>query len=317
MKIQGAYNCVLAGVYNDLVHNHQLSFSFEQVALQPGYFQLDRWNHWLVIPNPQLVIESFLRYIGAELIFPDLQDVQQAEQVIRGRLSRGDIVPIAINLRHSVLDPVPFDSDNWNFQLITRQLDDHTFEMFDMYHSQCYKATSEQVHRMICTPFNERLGGFTPCPVVQLHDGELTRTRLAESDLFTLYLDTINSYDLPYNLDQSRQWLQAVKHTFTGLSVDRMYEYVYRLMGHQMLIVKSRTEFADFLATHLGDRYAQQLKEWGGRWMELVNGIPKKLYRGATDEGMQQLEEELVLLLEWESAILSQASTYLRGGERC
>ncbi|GMK37005.1 hypothetical protein PCCS19_00580 [Paenibacillus sp. CCS19] len=309
MELTGAYNCVLASIYNSLQINSKLLFPIQSMVIAPQLLRLYNWNHWLSSPPPLDIADPFLERIGAELHFPITGGLDGAVRSARERLRQGEVIPASINLRYSHFDPAPFDNDFWNFQLLTAVTDEGNFLMFDMYHAESYEVDESRLRNMIDTAFNYRhAGAFTPFMEVVVQDHEHAWNVLQCMDEQALMMSVVRDYDAGANLAAGQLWLARMQEHFATVEPDRMYAEVYRLMGHLMLILKSRTQFiqaAAALGLHgVGDDAFDE------GWHTFVHAVPMNVFRRSGDayadmwtayeeligrerDGMNQIKERL------------------------
>lgn len=307
MRYAGGYNCVLAGVYNELTINSGLSFRFEEMVIVPELFKLCCWSHWLTSPPPAEIAASFLGRLGGELAFPDMESMDQALAAAKDATASGKVIVTAINLKYSHFDPTPFDQDFWNFQLIggfRSFAGEERIEMFDMYHGRLYEIDEARLRSMIGTDFNYRSAGrFTPFMAVRLKDREQAQRLLSLHDERKALLDMIDGYSLDEQIAEGKRWIRRLRAWFAEVPEDRFHEEVYKLMGHLMLIYKSRVQFMEYTRgiglVHDGDIFLDEV------WEAFVHSVPRRLYRRSF-EGYASTETVLCELLMREAALLKQ-----------
>lgn len=278
MKLTGAYNCVLASIYNALRINGRLDFSIQTMVVVPQLFRLHNWNHWLSSPPPMDIAEPFLERIGTELQFLDTGGLDAAIEYARERLRQGEVLPASINLRYSHFDPTPFDNDFWNFQLLTGVTEEGGFLMFDMYHAEPYEVNEARLRSMIDTGFNYRHeGSFTPFMELVVRCHEHAQSILREMDDRSGMLAAVTDYHADANLAAGQLWLERLQAHFAKVESDQFHAEVYRLMGHLMLILKSRTQFIQ-TATAMG-LHGDEDDAFDEGWNTFVHAVPMNLFR--------------------------------------
>ncbi|PWW06550.1 hypothetical protein DFQ01_103454 [Paenibacillus cellulosilyticus] len=310
MKLTGAYNCVLASIYNALRINCRLEFPIQTMVVVPQLFRLYNWNHWLSSPPPMEIAEPFLARIGADLGFPETKGLDDAIQQARERLRQGEVIPASINLRYSYFDPTPFDNDFWNYQLITGVTKEDRFLMFDMYHAEAYEVDEARLRSMMDTSFNYRnAGAFTPFMELIVRSDEHAHAVLQGMNDQVGMLAAVTAYDADANLEAGQLWLDRLQAHLAKVESDQFHAEVYRLMGHLMLILKSRTQFIQAAAT-MG-LYGDADDAFDEGWNTFVHAVPMNLFRrsheaysdmltayreliGRERDGLNRIKERLV-----------------------
>lgn len=181
--------------------------------------------------------------------------------------------------------------------------------MFDMYHAKAYEVKEEQLRDMIDTPFNYRHQGmFTPFMSIKAPDRERTRSLLANDDGRSALLAAIDGYDAAASLKTGERWCGELRRTFEEVREEDFHAEVYKLMGHLMLIWRSRAYFMACLRNRgLPDSEDMALDE---EWNAFVHAVPRSLYRRSSEE-YEALLERYRKLIALERELLAAAKERL------
>lgn len=308
------YNCVLTAAYNYLRLVCGFDFDFALLGMPRGFFNLSAFEAGLTNGKPCDIVTPFLNRIGVKMIFPDMGSIAAALQYADRTLAGGGVLPAAINLRYSVLDPTRFDSDYWNFQLLVGCRGVTHYHMFDMFHGKYYDIDRAYLQKMINTRFNYRHDGkFTPFMQMEMDNDAQSRQAVAQLDIRNHLLTVMNSYDLAANLATADALLHQFKRRYLDpTQADDMYTEIYRIIGSQIVISKGRRQFADCL--HLCfDSPSKEMGRLGPRWEQFTGIIP--LILGRKDAGeYERLSKKLIDLFHFEYAAVQQALAIYEGG---
>jgi|GEM_PF-1863289 len=310
--LKPAFNCVLASVYNALADVHGLRFPLEAVFMAPNYFELGHFDGKLVGLHPEGAALQFLARIGAELAFPDMDGRDGAVAFAKRYVRERGVLPAAINLRYSVLDPTNFDNDYWNFQLVVDWTEDR-FVMYDQYHGEFYKVEDRYLGQMIDTSFNYRhAGSFTPFLVIPVADPQAAQAALNRDSLHALALAAVAAYEPERSRQVGRAFVERMQELYLEPAPGvNLHDEIYKIMGHQILIAKSRQQFASWAEQAKLDPPAlEALQALVARW-DLVNMmVPMTVGRRSAAE-YARLLEEYDKLISLETSVLRQVGEQL------
>ncbi|WP_028545848.1 hypothetical protein [Paenibacillus taiwanensis] len=249
MKLVSTYNCILASVYNYITQAYPLSFQLETLLFNPDFLKLQHLYTKLLLSHPYDVSKRFVTEIGGTIEFPNVRDVAGAVAYADTHLQHTGVLPIAINLKYSVLDPAPFDNDFWNFQMVVERSDEQHFIMFDMFHGTKYTVNMHHFSNMIDTPFNYRNEGeFTPFMIIHIPDVEHTRHLLLQTNITDRLLGALQAYSPAHNLAEGCAFIEYIRNAFLKEEVTDLHDEVYRIMGFQIIISKSREQLLNSAA---------------------------------------------------------------------
>lgn len=312
-----AYNCVLATIYNYLADVYGYKFAVESMYIQPPILELSQIDGFLATSSPEAVVRNFLESIGAELRFPDMKSPDQAIEFADEHLRRKGAVPVSINLRYDILEPLPFDNDYWHFHLIVARVSSREFRMFDQFENEYYLVAEEHLKKAIDTPFNYRLApGFTPFMLVHVpmeRQASTARKLAARRVGWPELAAVIEHYPLQNNI---RQGLEAIGQMNRYGTVKPDAEAKYRSMNYSLIIAKSREAYIRALEKALDSSgcpvwVAQDIHHVYRRWMEYRNALGMALTRGRA-EGFMGLEHEYRALIEYEHETLKRVLEWIR-----
>ncbi|MCD1259609.1 hypothetical protein B5M42_012280 [Paenibacillus athensensis] len=310
--LKPAFNCVLASVYNTLADVHGLRFAPEAVFMAPNYFELGHFDGKLVGLHPEGAARQFLTRIGTDMAFPAMDGREGAVAFAKRFVREQGVLPAAINLRYSVLDPTNFDNDYWNFQLIVDWAEDR-FVMYDQYHGELYKVEDSYLGQMIDTAFNYRQQGrFTPFLVIPVADPQEAQAALDRDHLPALALAAIRAYDPQISLRVGRAFAARMQELYLEPAPGmNLHDEIYKIMGHQILITKSRQQFAEWAGqAGLKPDALEALQSLVARW-DLVNMmVPMTVGRRSAAE-YERLLEEYEKLISLEATVLEQVGAEL------
>lgn len=296
MKLQSTYNCVLASVYNYLTQVYPISFQLEMMLLDPEYLSVKHGYKKMISAHPKDMAQRFLTEIGGRMVFPDASNMEGALLFADRHLQEKGILPVAINLRYSVLDPAPFDNDVWNFQLLVERMDRHHYAMFDMFHGTSYTVHVEHLQRMIDTPFNYRHEGqFTPFMTIELAQLAHTQQVLREGHALERLLAALEAYSSEQNRHEGSEFIKVIRSSYLDTPSISLYDEIYRVMGFQIIIAKSREQFLHSAAS-IGIPLTKQDRELVTRWETFNHLVAMTISRknGLEYDRLLQMYEELI-----------------------
>jgi len=300
------YNCVLLAVYNNLRNVYKLDFDFCLLGLPKNYFQLYVYSSGLTNGLPHETAQQFLQKIDANMCFPDTGSLDGAIEFVNSQLNNHKAVAAAINLRYSVLDPTDFDSDAWNFQLITGIEKDGSYSMFDMFHGKHYQVDEAYLKTMIDTGFNYRHNGqFTPFLQIALPGAKQSQQVLDTITPYTHLSEVLLTYNLTQMLSIVEPFIERLKAKGQSeLKKGELYNEIYRLMGSQMILIKGRAQLISSLIQHSFNLPAD-MQILSDRWTQFSHLIPMTLGRNDSAE-YERLQKMLIALFHFEYTAIQQ-----------
>lgn len=294
------YNCVLASVYNYLEGIHKLTPSLEAICFEPSLFALHSVEGTASIAHPLHIAEQYLARIGADIVFPVFDGLDDALAYADEHLALRGGLPFSINLRYDVLEPLPFDNDLWHFHWMvasprTPEGPDHVrsivpesitgtggYLMFDQYENEYYRMDEDRLRHAIDTPFNYREDGcFTPFMEIHLPDPSRTRAQMeADTDMRSRLVAAVERYPIALN--------QSVWHECL-LELDRYalekpdQGAIYRYMNFAQIIIRCREVVWNYLERE-GLAAFEPLKHWRNSWTQYRSVLGITLSRRTAEE---------------------------------
>lgn len=310
MELTSAYNCVYASIYNYLKYAQGFDFDFFALGALPGFFDINAVNGRLVSQRPEENVCQFLDGLNAHLVFDDIKSTHNIKNYLHKRLIQDRVVPAAINLRFSVLDPTRFDNDYWNFQIICKALDNDEYEMFDPFHGKYYSVTAQHLCNMVDTDFNYRFGGqFTPFPSVAFDNIDKAREKTKVFDTISQIESVLLSYNREKNLAGVRNSFQQLRDRYlNGSDQYNMHNEIYQLMGFLILVVKSREFFAEHCSS-LIDKDSE-ISSLANTWQSLMKIFPVSIGR-RDRQTYNNLEQRMLEIIDKETDIINRALSTL------
>jgi hypothetical protein len=306
MNLQSSYNCVLSGVYNYLMLVHNEQFPFEYIYLTEDFFGFIHYDGCLVAQHPEKVSLSFLNQAGFEMVFPAIPagSGQEVFDFVDTHLLDKGPLPMAINLRYSVLDPTNFDQDYWNFQMIVKSENRYGYKMFDMFHGKYYEMDKEHLQKAIRTSFNYRLEGeFTPFMILKRINAEPVSS-VIQTSIPELVRSAIKAYNLEKQKEEVDKFLEELKERYLNHKATSLYNKIYRVMGYQVIIANSRKQFLKTLQS-AGCYQKGKLDEWISEWEKLNQSVAGTIGRRSIDE-YRSLRDKFYKVLNAEFELLSE-----------
>jgi hypothetical protein len=315
-ELVSSYNCVLATIYNYMVDIYGYKFPIESMYITPLILEFGRIDGFLSIYSPEHVVRDFLGSINAELKFPDMKSVDEAISFADKHLQQKGVVPVNINLRYDILDPLPFDNDYWHFHLIVERVSTYQFRMFDQFENEYYLVTEEHLKKAIDTDFNYRpASGFTPFMFVNVPKSRQVSTfeKLGALQVGWHELaSVIEHYPFRHNIEQG---LMSISDLTRYQTEKPSAEVMYRILNYILIIAKSREAYIQCLEKTLDisgyqRQQAQDMHSVHQRWMEFRNMLGMALTRGRPD-GFIGLEHQYKALIEYEFDTFSRVLNWI------
>ncbi|MFD2671161.1 hypothetical protein [Marinicrinis sediminis] len=309
MSFQANYNCMLASVYNVMTCNHQYRFEFESMVMQQQMFHVYYRDHFLLPESPEVTIDRFVAQAGARIVYPEVGDVYGAIRFADQRLQLGEIVPVNINLRYDILDPLPFDNDIMHYHLIVGRLDEDHYEMFDQFENERYQVRISHLQKAIDTPFNYRFGtGFTPFLCIEYElDTKSVQQRLQTASVdASTYTGIVQAYPLAHNLREGRAYAESFMQ-FADRKPDAMEKYKYS--NFHDVISRSRMIFVEAMS-RLGYPHAEHLHRLTELHLTFKNMLGIALVRRSPQD-LQQITDKLEQMFLDEHHLLMEMGSYV------
>ncbi|GMK37004.1 hypothetical protein PCCS19_00570 [Paenibacillus sp. CCS19] len=315
------YNCVLASVYNYLQGIHKLTPSLEAICYEPSLFALHSIDGIAAIAHPLHIAEQYLARIGAEIVFPSFDGVDEALAYADTHLALKGGLSFSINLRYDVLEPLPFDNDLWHFHWMAASPNTPDgpdlvrstsvpdairgtgrYLMFDQYENEYYRMDEERLRQAIDTPFNYRMNGrFTPFMEIHLTDPAYTMARMeADTDMRSRLASAVAKY--PFELNQGI-WHACLNGLRRYVTDKPDQGDVYRYMNFAQIIMRCREVVWHYLVRE-GLGTFEPLRQWRDGWTQYRTVLGITLNRRTADE-ISRLIDNYEGLIELEQRALT------------
>lgn len=317
-ELVSAYNCVLAAIYNYLADVYKFKFPVESMYITPRILELSRKDGILSITLPEYVIKNFLDSIEAEIRFPDMKSVNEAIAFADEHLQKKGVVPVNINLRYDILEPLSFDNDYWHFHLIVERASSHQFRMFDQFENEYYLVEEEHLKKAMDTEFNYRFSpGFTPFMLIHVpaERVELTAQKLKSRQIGWHEISSvIEHYPLQHNIEQG---LMLTSYFARFHKEKPSAETKYHVLNYSLIIAKSREAYIRCMEKTFGtsmrhNQMAEDLYSVYQYWMEFRNTLGMALTRCGI-ESFDGLDEKYKALIEYEYDTFSRVLNWIKG----
>lgn len=302
--VRAAYNCVIAAVYNYMRCVHRLPATLDSFCLHPHFFRLYAFDGFLSPSPPNEIACDYLRRIGGEMTFPPVRDLDDAIRFIDVHLERSGVLPVNINLRYDILDPLPFDNDFWHFHLIIGRKDPNTLQMYDQFEDVFYEVQVDHLRKAIDTPFNYRMGkGFTPFMTITFADMEYSRSMLVTPGREERAIEEmVDGYPLADNTAIGRSFIRGLQR-YLGRKPNE--DDMYRLINFHQIILLSRRTVLDVLSMK-GIIPLEAANQVYRQWEQYKNALGMALVRSSKEE-YDRLEEQFQHAIDTEHAVLRGA----------
>lgn len=302
MKLKTTYNCVIATIYNYMTQVQKLDFELEAFVFNPSYFKLvNSYDGFLTSAPVEEVVLPFLQRVQCDMMFPNVSNPAAAMTYAHEHLRTKGILPVSINLRYDVLDPLPFDNDAWHFHIIVDREDSRHFRMYDQFEDAYYVVAENHLMKAIDTPFNYRFPGqFTPFMLMESANMAEVRKRIAAGrDGLGCLREAVGNYPLHINLYMGGEFIRGIAK-YAGQKPPE--SAMYKLMNYPHIICRSRQLAADFVKKKslYGDAKAEGMDRLLGAWEGFRKLLGITLHRKESSEFIRlQREFEQLIYLEY------------------
>ncbi|MCG7408926.1 hypothetical protein MH117_16025 [Paenibacillus sp. ACRRX] len=309
MKLVTTYNCVIATIYNYLSHVQKLEFELEALIFSPPFFKLvNSYDGFLTSAPFEEVVTPFLQQADCHMVFPNVSSPQAAMMYAHEHLRTKGIMPVAINLRYDVLEPLPFDNDAWHIHIIVGREGTDRFKMYDQFEDKYYVVDEQHLMKAIDTPFNYRnTGQFTPFMQMDVTDREATQRKLSASGTGLSSLrHAVEHYPLHINLHMGSVFLDGISR----YAVERPKDSdIYKLMNYPHIICKSRHFVAEYMKRCMGGVKLTGLEQLQSGWERFRRLLGMALHRQEREAFIrlaQEYEQLIYLELHCLQEVMSQ-----------
>jgi len=305
MPLKGGFNCVIATMCNYLETVHGIPADVGTVSFNRSYFKVIHADGCLMTVSPEEVSLEFLRDVGADFVYPSFAGLPDAWAYIDWHLANRGVLPVSINLRYDILDPLPFDNDYWHFHLIVAR-EPGGFRMFDQFENEYYFMPEQQLGLAIDTPFNYRFDGkFTPFLLTDCMEAaadvrrKVQGKRRGGAELAAFAAD----YPLEDNLQAGVSFIRGLHRYTAGRPSETD---MYRLMNYHHVIIKCRDMFQTALE-QAGWTDVQPVRQLREQWETYRHLLGMALARRTAEE-FDRLETAYTQLITNENALLRSLS---------
>jgi len=297
-----AFNCVTAAIYNYMRLVLKFEFPLERMYPMKQMLAFQSYEDYLITVPPEAMLRDFLQQCGAELEFPELRDIEDAFLYAQEHLQNKGPLSVNVNLRHDVLEPLPFDNDFWHYQLIIGILENGSFDMYDQFEDEGFVYSRQRLSLAMDTPFNYRFErGLTPFMQVKVLDKAHTARKLSEcNQIISDLLIGIENYPLEQNIEHGLSCLSRLArfaHEQPGP------ESIYRVMNSHQIIIKCRQAIVRYLIS-LDIDASDVLRTIVPRWMQYKDVLGLSLMRRSVSE-FARLRDKYCELIEYEKNTFS------------
>lgn len=313
---KSAFSCTTAAVYHHLKHVHKLDIELESVNSFKQFMALSCVNSFLVPPEPQVLIDDFLKKIDARLAFDDMVNVDQAMDFACSHLQHHGPLSANVNLRYDVLEPLSFDNDYWHFQLIIGSNTDNSFNMYDQFEDAYFIYENDRLRKAIDTQYNYRFENrFTPFLSIDIDDKKKTQELINQNADLTseLVYYCIDNYPLDQQIESAKCFVDRIMQERIKQASS---ELTYRSLNTLSIIAKSRKVVSDHIEKHykeqsIADKNSQkEVKQLPEIWSHFKHVFGIALMRG-TKEELERVEAQLIATINKEKDILHAQKKHL------
>ena len=310
MTLQPAFNCLLGCFYNELTIRHGLRFPLEKWLLRPDYFQV---IHCVVHgysklsgPHPGDLIEQFLHdFPVIRTVVPEFRDVNQAVSYARDFIGKHGFIAAAHNLKHAPFETTTYDSDSWNYLLLTEITEKGECRVYSPYNNEYAEVSAGQLEFMLDTAFNYRHAGkFTPYMYWECEDTQSIQNAMDRLDELELYRSAVQNYPLEFNLHEGRIYTDSLKVMREHIPPEQIRMQVNEIHAFHRILLRSRQDLSGFLR-RLGIEAGKEIDYLVKKWTRFNHLVALAILRNSGEE-YERLYPQFEELIREEERLLKR-----------